>query len=224
MKTLVLVILHRREEEKRIKQQCKGLQATFSLDKYQIIRKQENDAYFNIVYEKLSLAIEHTISTGTWISSLSAFVRKLKEHNNVEVDDKHCYTGQMAANSILNDIDHLNAQNEGTAKSAILPCQSDFKVRQEIVSLDKELCRQTKLKLKENVAVQNYSYGIKRKMWMIQLNQLQNPMSETFKYFLICMLGLSPVNRKYFLQCLKLGLNERSVQQLQPLYDEYEKC
>ena len=90
--------------------------------------------------------------------------------------------------------------------------------------LDKELCRQKKLRHQENITVQNYSYDIKEKKWKLQLNQLENPLSDTFRYFLQCLAGLAPEERKHFLQCLKLGLNERSVKILQPLYEEYEKC
>ena len=48
-------------------------------------------------------------------------------------------------------------------------------------------------------------------------------MSKPFKYFLQCLNTLSASDRNYFLQSLKFGLNERSVEQLQPLYEEFEK-
>ena len=48
-------------------------------------------------------------------------------------------------------------------------------------------------------------------------------MSAPLKYFLQCLHGLNSSDRNYFLQSLKFGLNERSVEQLQPLYEEYEK-
>ena len=57
-----------------------------------------------------------------------------------------------------------------------------------------------------------------------QIKQQQEPISDTFKYFLQCLTNLDMMDKKYFLQCLKLGLNERSIQLLQPLYEEYEKC
>ena len=55
------------------------------------------------------------------------------------------------------------------------------------------------------------------------MKQLTEPVSDTFKYFLQCILHLDEIDRKYFLQCLKLGLNERSQKILQPLYEKYEK-
>ena len=66
--------------------------------------------------------------------------------------------------------------------------------------------------------------SVKEKKWKLQLQQLQNPVSETFRHFLQCLITLGSEDRKYFLQALKMGLNERSVQLLEPLYEEYAKC
>ena len=64
---------------------------------------------------------------------------------------------------------------------------------------------------------------MKEKKWELQLKQLQVPMSDTFTYFLQCLLRLDKLGKEYFIQSLKLGLNERSVKLLQPLYEEYEQ-
>ena len=217
---VILVILHRKDEEKKLRQQIKDIQATFGLEKYQVIRKSAEDVHFNAVKERLKASIDSMVKVNAMEISLSEVVTQ----SNMELDDKRCYQGHMAAQSILRDIDRLNSQKPGSAKAEILPCQSDLKSRQDIASLDKELCRQKKLKLEENTTVQNYAFDVKKKKWKLQLNQLQNPFSDTFKYFLQCIVSLGPDHRKYFLQCLKIGLNERSVKILQPLYKEYEKC
>ena len=128
--------------------------------------------------------------------------------------------GYMAAQSILKDVDKYNAKKERSAKAIILPCHSDLKSRQEIAEQDKELCRQEKL---VDGTIQDHAFKVKKIKWKIQLNQLHIPISDTFRYFLQCLLGLRTEDRKYFLQCLKLGLNKRSVHMLQPLYEEYEK-
>ena len=140
----------------------------------------------------------------------------------MNVDDEHSYYGQMAAKSILKDIDQLNQKSPRSAKATILPCQSDLKSRQEIAALDKELCRLRKLK--ENTMVQKYAIGVKEKKWEYQLNQLKKPISNTFKYFLQCLLSLKSPERKYFLQYLKFGLNRRSVEMLDPLNKERKRC
>ena len=138
------------------------------------------------------------------------------------MDDWNCYHGQLAANSILRDIDNYNRNKAGSAKAEILPSQSDLQSRREMAHLDKEICRQKKLG--ENTTVQSYAFDLIEKKWQLQLRQLQKPVSGIFKYFLQCLINMGKADRKYFLQSLKLGLNQRSVELLQPLYSEYEKC
>ena len=128
----------------------------------------------------------------------------------------------MAANTILKDIDEYNRKKVGSAKAELLPSQSDLESRREMAHLDKEICRQRKLG--ENTTVQNYAFDLIEKKLQLQLKQLQKPIPQTFKYFLQCLINMGKVDRKYFLQSLKLGLNQRSIRLLQPLYDQYEKC
>ena len=213
---VVLVILHREGEEKEVRQACKELTATFALQKHQVIRRTADDVNFNMVFEQLQNQIEQ--SAGGY--SLSAFASSVD--SDMEVDDKKCYFAKKAAASILMDIDTFYAKDATSAKSKILPCQSDIKLRQNMAELDKELCRQRRRD--ENTRVQEYGLGIKEQKWQLQLSQLQVPTSEIFKYFLNCLQSFCPLERKYFLQCLKLGLNERSEQMLRPLYEEYERC
>ena len=91
-----------------------------------------------------------------------------------------------------------------------------------MAALDKELCRQRKRS--EKTTLQNYAHDIKGTKMRLQLQQLQIPVSDSFKYFLTCLFNMNRNNRQYFLQMLKFGLNERSFQTLQPLYEEYERC
>ena len=217
---IILVVLHSKWNEKRVKEKCKQLQTTLKLESHQIIRKQAGGENFNPVYEKLKKAIEQmTRSFGA--TSLSAFVKNMKETDVMDVDDFKCYHGEMAARAILKDIDKYNNRNFGHAKAETLPCQSDLSARQQMAALDKELCRQRKCG--ENTTVQSYAFKTKEKKWQLQLDQLRKPVSTPFKYFLQCIHSLNSSDRNYFLQSLKLGLNARSVEQLQPLYEEYEK-
>ena len=222
LQNILLIILHNKEAEKKIRGKTKELQVEFKLDKHQVIRKAAQDSNFDAVYEQLKKSVERMVTTATYSESLTTFVMHARETDGIEVDDRRSYFGRMAAESILRDIDEFHNQNAGTAKHKVLCCQSDLSSRQEIASLDKELCRQRKLE--GNMTVQNYCNDLKRNKWQLQLNQLEQPMSNSFKYFLHCLLTLDTRDKKYFLQSLKIGLNERSVQQFQPLYDEYEKC
>ena len=222
LENVLVVILHQKEKEKDVKEKSKQLQLEFNLGKHQVIRKAAIDANFDAVYQLLKKGVEYMITLASHFGSLSTFVMHAEDTEGMKVDDKKCYIGQMAADSILKDVDYYNHQTPGSAKDRILSCQSDLTSRQEIASIDKELCRQRKLG--ENMTVQSYWYDLIDKKWQLQLNQLLRPMSDPFKYFLHCLVSLDDTDKKYFLQSLKLGLNERSTQQLQPLYDEYEKC
>ena len=219
---LILLILHKREDEKTIRKESKELQTLFRLEKYQIIRRTSEDASFNQIYENLRVSIKQITKNGAECLSLTNFVKHIQKENLLNVDDEHSYYGQMAAKSILKDIDELNQRLPRSANTAVLPCQSDVKSRQEIAALEKELCRQRKLK--ENTTVQKYAIDVKEKKWEYHLNQLLKPISNTFKYFLQCLVSLESRKRKYFLQYLKFGLNERSVEMLYPLNEEYERC
>ena len=154
--------------------------------------------------------------------SLSNLVTKLKDLDNLIIDSERSYFPQMAANSILRDIDEHDQRKEGSAKALkSFHVQSDVKTRQHMAALDKELCRQRKLE--ENTTVQNYAFHITEAKMKLQVDQLRKPISGTFKYFIRCLRDFDSRDRKYFLQYLKMGLNERSVQQLQPLYEEFKK-
>ena len=218
----IVLVLHQKNEEKWTRKRCREIQDNFKLEKHQMIRKVAKDANFSDVEEQLKDSMAQMITCNTMHTSVSYLVEKLKDLGNVETDSERSYFPQMAADSILRDIDEHNNTQQGSAKAIVLPFQADVKTRQQMAALDKELCRQRKLR--ENKTVQNYAFDIAEEKWKLQVNQLQKPVSGTFKYFIRCLRDFDSGNRKYFLQCLKMGLNERSVQQLQPLYKEFEKC
>ena len=221
LQKVILVLLHSKENGRKMREDSKQLQMEFNLQKHQVIRKVVQDANFNSVFEQLKKSIEHMITIDSHFGCLSTFIMDAREMDDMEVDDTRCYHGSMAAESILRDIDEYNGQKAGSAKDKILPRQSDLSSRKGIAGLEKELCRQRRLS--GNTTVQKYGYEIEESKWKLQLKQLRKPMSDSFKYFLHCLLTFHEKDRKYFLQCLKLGLNERSTRQLQPLYEVYEK-
>ena len=220
---VVLVILYREGQDRELKQKCKNLKEKFNLEKHQVICKSKELTNFISVEQQLKRFIVQMIQPEFHNTSLSDFVNHAKREGKFEVDDKECYIGHMAAESILKDVDKCNVKEQYSAKGTILPCNADLKSRQEIAALDKELCRQRKI-VRGDTTAQNYAFSIKEQKWQLQLNQLQYPISSTFRYFLQCLVGLNTEDKKYFLQSLKLGLNKRSTHMLQPLYEEYEKC
>ena len=219
---IIILVLHKKGEDKRMKRECKELQAKFKLEKNQIIRKSAEDVNFNMTFEQLKRSVENVLTNTTQRISLSKLMTQVEHSPILGVDDWYCFNGEMAAIAILGDIDEKNSKKAGSAKAEVLPSQSDLVSRREMTHVDKEICRQRKLG--ENTTVQNYAFDLIEKKWQLQLKQLKTPVPETFKYFLQCLISLEKVDRKYFLQCLKLGLNQRSVELLQPLYKEYEMC
>ena len=157
---IILIVLYSKWNETGVKEKCKQLQATLNLKSHQIIRKQAGGANFNPVYEKLKKAIEYVTRSFSGIS-LSTYVKNVKEAGIMDVDDMNCYHGEMAARTILKDIDKYNIRDFGRVKAEILPCQSDLKARQQMAALDKELCRQRKCG--ENTTVQSYAFKTKEK-------------------------------------------------------------
>ena len=220
--SLVLVVL-RKKVDAKAKKICDQIQKEMKFEKHQIILGSVDYASVNIVYERLASSLTLVLKERSQaVISLTELTEKASENYSVSVDDIQCYYGQKAAERILKDIDEINEKKTGKAKSVILPCQSNVEVRQEIAALEKEMYRQRKQT--DDTTLESYTANIKDKIWKIKLQQTQQPISDTFKYFLQCLISLGKDGRKYFLQSLKLGLNDRSVQYLEPLYQKYDQC
>ena len=220
--TMVLVVLSKKSGGKARKV-CDQIQKKLKFEKHQIILSSVEDASFNKLYEELSSSLTLILKRKKeTVVSLAEFAKKASDNFNISTDDKQCYYGQKAAERILRDIDEINEEKAGRAKSIILPCQSNIEARQEIAALEKEMCRQRKQK--EGTTVERYKENIRDKIWKVKLDQLKHPISDTYRYFLKCLISLGKDDRKYFLQYLKLGLNDRSVQYLEPLYEQYAQC
>ena len=222
LSNIIIIALHKKEDEKIFKRRCEEIRKEFKLTKQQMIRKIADDSNFDAVYEQMKASVEDFFATTRKENSVSKIVSDVKLEGDMKTDDKQSHYGRRAAKRILKDIDKCNRNKSGSAKAEILPCQSNIVARQAIAALEKELCRQRKRS--EDTTVQYYTASVKEKKWQLQLHQLQNPVSDTFKHFLQCLITLGSEDRKYFLQALKMGLNERSVQLLEPLYEEYAKC
>ena len=139
---LILIVLY---QDKEVKQKSKQLQEILKLEKHQVICKAMEEENFSIVQDQLKTSIQVMMQMGIHKTSLLSFVMQTKKDEIFDVDDRRCYIGYMAAQSILKDVDKYNAKKERSAKAIILPCHSDLKCRQEIAEQDKELCRQEKL-------------------------------------------------------------------------------
>ena len=217
---MILVVLYNPAEERKHIKNIKKLKQKLQLDDHQIISCSMEDSNFYNTYDilknSLQTSIEENILRQT---SLQKFTEQVKSSGCMKVDDVACSDGYMAAQRILSDIDTIDSDN---VKSKILPCQSDIVTREMIGKHDKEICRQKEIA--ERVLMTQHVTKEEEEKWQLQWKQLQYPMSDTFTHFLRCVTNFDSINRKYFLQSLKLGLNERSTELLQPLYEEYQKC
>ena len=219
---IVIILLHSKRETDTMKEKVKKLKKKFTLREDQIIRRTADGRNFDNVFEKIKKSIDNNISAFQKIFSLRELAAELSKVESMKTDDTRCHFGQLAAQTILRDIDEYNSKKKERARAKVLPFQSDLELRQKMADLDKEFCRQ--IRRPDNMTVEAYSASIKEQKRRLQVKQLQEPISDAFIYFLQCLVNLCEIEKKYFLQCLKQGLSERSVQLQQPLYEEYERC
>ena len=220
-KRVIVVILYKPDDKDEIQRRLKKLRKKLKLKEHEIISYPfEENQFFNThakLLETLQASFNNKTDNG---ESLSSLVNELK--SVMKVDDKKCHDGHTAAQSILRGIDEIESKQPHGVKSEILPCQSDTVTREKIGKHDKETCRYRDITAKEDI--EQYSSRKREEKWQLQWQQLHHPMSQTFVNFLKYIVTFNSFSRKYFLRSLKLGLNERSAEILQPLYEEYEKC
>ena len=218
-KRIIMVLLHKPDDKINLKQLKESLKE-LKLKKFKMISCPFEDKHFFEVHKKLLKRLRIAIKKTTdERKSLTSLVNNLR--SMMKVDDGDCLCGDIAAKNVLDEIHKIRLQHPDSVKSEIFPCQSDTVTRKKIGTYDKEICRYTGIK--ENEDIEQYASKKKQEKWKLQWQQLQLEMSKTFANFLKYMINFNSLNRKYFLQSLKLGLNERSADTLQPLYDEYKK-
>ena len=216
---MILIDLYNPADEKKHLKDIKKLKQKLHSNENQIISCPLEDSNFHTTYDilkkSLQISMEENILRHT---SLHKFTEEVKSSGCMIVDDVACSNGYNAAQRILSDIAGTDSDN---VKSQILPCQSDVATREEIGKHDKEICRQKEIA--ESVLMTQHVHREEDEKWQLQWKQLRYPISDTFTHFLRYITNFDSFNRKCFLQSLKLGLNERSVELLQPLYEDYEK-
>ena len=221
LENAILILLYRGKDVKEVELTSKKLRKRFKLKKHQVICKIAEDSNFSTVLDELGKSVAEVMKKGQ-LTSLAGIASHVIANGSLKTDDHLSTTARKAAEKILIEIDEIHSRQPWAVKHKIFPLQSDVLKRQEIADLDKELCRQNKWTRKETI--QNYAFEIQKKKWKLQFQQLQKPMSSTFKDFLKYLLSLDSTGRKYFLQCLRLGLNERSTQHLYPLNEQFREC
>ena len=219
LENVILIILCRGKCVKKVR--LEKLRNRLKLKEHQVICKIEEDSNFSTVLDELSKSMAEIMKKGQ-LTSLARIASHVRQDGCLETDDHLATAARTSAEKILTDIDEIHSRQPWAAKHKIMPLQCDVRTRQEIADLDKEICRLSKWTKK--ITIEKYIIELKKKKWKLQFQQLQKPISDSFKYFLKCLLSLDSTGRKYFLQCLRLGLNERSTQHLYPLYEQFREC
>ena len=220
---VILILLYNSEKELKISKTCKKLTNQLNLQDWQVIKCPLEESNFHMTYanikKSLKVSFDKNNGRSDMVVSLEKVANYVRRTGCLKLDNSELPEGVSAAQQILKDI---SLGNSDSIKSEILPCQSDLATREEIGKHEKEICRQKKIE--ESDLIFEYVNREEEEKWSLQWKQLQYPISKTFNFFLECITKFSPRNKKYFLQSLKLGLNDRSIEFLQPLYEEYKKC
>ncbi len=153
-------------------------------------------------------------------SSLANCIQTVKKTGSMNVDDQNHGKIQAEVQRILGDVDKYEAQEKGSAKRMILPYQSDLETRKEIARHEKELFR---IVPEGQKSINQISKEKEQQRLRKIFEQLEFSVSQAFLLFCDSLKTMGVIERRYFLQYLKLGLNERSRMFLQPLRNRYRE-
>ncbi len=218
----ILLIIHPPQAQLAcVSEECRRLMMDLQLLANSLIVNPAVDRKFNRTLGDLKEALNQKLDSHPEHMSLADLLRDLVTNTDINSDEGPSATGRRHTNDILQDIEHLYEKGGTSPKVEVLPCSSDLAVRQAIADIDKDLCRQKRMSSTESPS--EFIEKMQEKKWDLQQKQLKQQQSEPFRNFRTSLSTLSPVDRKYFLQALRLGLNEKSVKILQPIREEYEK-
>ena len=180
----------------------------------------------NAIQRKLKKMLEDN-----WVDSKDK-MKKLTECNGLarkydfytDDDNTDLVEGQKNANDLLKLIIDFSKKNPGVSvKEKMLPLQGN-NLWHEWVKLDREEHRQIS---REEETVEDYSATIQHKKKDIRSQQIERlqdlEASSVINNFISAISTKSGDVRRYFLQCLKLGLNELSRDEITELRHEYNK-
>ena len=217
LERMIIIVLHNKNNREKIVKDSERFIRMFNLKQSQVIIKKEIAKDLDAVYEQLQKILEEALNEVQQKISYSEFILKASKTQNALLDDLTWLHIQEAAETILTDI--ATVPKRSNTKSSILSCQSDPESRKKIADLEKEIHR---LKQLNESNSSQYRTKLLQEKLILQLTELQRPISDTFKFFIQCLKNLSDIDMKYFLQYLHLRLNVISVDLLQPLYTEYQ--
>ncbi|TRZ08649.1 hypothetical protein HGM15179_018455 [Zosterops borbonicus] len=150
--------------------------------------------------------------------SLDACVEKARQHGFVvDVDQPMCVTAKAKAKEL---VDLLKKEKLSEIKSQLLPLQG--KLWNEWCKKDKEL---THLQEKGSKSIEHHRSQIENEKISIRRKQLEQafPLNPLMKSFLVFLQTQPADTKKYFLQWMKIFMDELSCGRLEELRREYHK-
>ncbi|KAM4878257.1 interferon-induced very large GTPase 1-like isoform 1-T2 [Sylvia borin] len=150
--------------------------------------------------------------------SLDACVDKAHQHGFlVDVDKPACVTAKAKAKEL---VDLLKKEKLSEIKSQLLPLQG--KLWYQWCKKDKELAR---LQEKRNKSIEHHRSQIENQKESIRRKQLDQafPLNPLMKSFLVFLQTQPADTKKYFLQWMKVFMDELSCSRLEELRRDYHK-
>ena len=220
----VVVLRTKPTEDKTLCAQLKLLQQSLGKKKFSGLKRDKSEADFkSVIREKINQTFdEHWAAAAVHcctIEDCQDIARTCEIF--VDEDDKDCVKGKELANGLKNIVDTFVSKHpDESIKQQLLLQGNDLWHKWAIK--DKEQYRQTN---RGHQSVEDYGAQQRKEMKMIRKKQLMNlqSLSPLMKYFLTYLISYQGNVRNYFLQWLKLILDNLSRKQLPVLHNKYNQ-
>ncbi len=210
-----------------VSQDCAKLEKSHHPLKGSVIVNPAVDRKFSRTLKELKDVLTRKLNSHPKLVSMADLLQDIVTNTDINSDEGLSATGCRHANTILQNIDHLYKEHErggASPKEEVLPCSSHLEARQAIADIDKELCHHKRMSSTETPT--EFEEKMQEQKWLLQQRQLEQLValrSRSFTDFISHLCTLEPKDRKYFLQALRLGLNDKSTKIMQPIREEYNK-
>ncbi|TRZ07846.1 hypothetical protein HGM15179_019261 [Zosterops borbonicus] len=213
--SLISGCLHDKSDEQRMQNINRDLEAGQASKNATIGIKNRNEAE---LIDQLTKTIGNLLEGSNSHFSLDACVDKARQHGFVvDADEPACVTAKAKAKEL---VDLLKKKKLSEIKSQLLPLQG--KLWNEWCKKDKEL---TRLQEKGDKSIEHHRSQIENEKKAIREKQLDQafPLNPLMKSFLGFLQTQSAATKKYFLQWMKVFMDELSCGCLEELRRDYHE-
>lgn len=209
----VVLMFYSKKTQKHVSRQLKD--STTKL--YAFMIKNENDSEIrkeicSIMQKNLqSLSAEHELSLVECAQIADNLLFTVDEN------DPPCSHGKKLANHIMYEIKSYSTEE---AKLKLFPLQSQL-LWHEWAKLDKERSRHT---MKHNTSIDSYNMSKDKEKLLVRKSQkeISDNLTPAMAMFLSIMINCDDNIKKYFLEWMKLLLDDHSRQTLSSIYSKYQ--